>query len=166
MQSAENSILLWGVHVNANFILTFHPGFLLYSDELFPISLQSADNSILFSWASKHLNCLLILRVRCRLTTNFNKGKICNTEGPKKETKETTKTKAHKHTTNIINQAIITYYCYSHHNMHVHLSKQIARKLRYYGLICCGGVHESESTCWRSWCSQGYTKRWLNTGCD
>ena len=32
----------------------------------------------------------------CQLTSNFNKGKICNIEGPKKEAKETMKTKAHK----------------------------------------------------------------------
>ena len=76
-----------------------------------------------------------------------------------------TKTKAHKHTTNIINQAIITYYCYSHHNMHAHLSTQITRKLRYYGLICCGGVHENYIHMWKDWRNQGYTKHWLNTGC-
>ena len=149
MQSTENSILLWRVHVNANFILTFHPRFLLYPDELFPISLQSAENSILFSWVSKYMYFLLTLRVRCRLTSNFNRGEICNTEGPKKETKETTKTQAHKHTTNIINQAIITYYCYSHHNMHAHLSTQISWKLRYYGLLCCGGVHENYIHVWK-----------------
>ena len=149
MQSAENSILWWGVHINANFILRFHPGFLLYSDELFPISLQSADNSFLFSWVSKYMHFLLTLRVRCRLTSNFNRGKICNTEGPKKETKETTKTKAHKHNTNIINQAIITYYCYSHNNMHAHLSTQISRKLWYYGLICYGGVHKNCIHVWK-----------------
>ena len=110
------------------------------------------------------MHFLLTLRVRCRLTSNFNRGKICNTEGPKKETKETTKTKAHKHTTNIINQAIITYYCYSHNNMHAHLSTQIAWKLRYYGLICCGGVHENYIMCGRSWRNRSYTKHWLNSG--
>ena len=141
---ADLIILLWWVHANANLILTVHPGFLLHPDKIFPISLQSADNSILFSWVSKYMHFLLTLRVRCRLTSNFNRGKICNTEGPKKETKETTKTKAHKHTTNIINQAIITYYCYSHNNMHAHLSTQISRKLRYCGLICCDDVHEDE----------------------
>ena len=118
--------------------------FLLHPDKIFPISLQSADNSILFSWVSKYMHFLLTLRVRCWLTSNFNRGKSCNTEGPKKGTTETTKTRAHKHTTNIINQAIITYYCYSHNNMHAHLSTQISRKLRYCGLICCDEVHEDE----------------------
>ena len=146
---ADLIILLWWVHANANLILTVHPGFLLHWDEIFQISLQSADNSILFSQVSKYMHFLLTLQVRCRLTSNFNRGKICNTEGPKKETKETTKTKAHKHTTNIINQAIITYYCYSHNNMHAHLSTQISRKLRYYGLICYGGVHENYIHVWK-----------------
>ena len=141
---ADLIILLWWVHVNANFILIFHPGFLLHSDEIFQFSLQSADNSILFSWVSKYMHFLLTLRVQCRLTSNFNRGKFCNTEGPNKGTTKTTKTKAHKHTTNIINQAIITYYCYSHNNMHAHLSTQISQKLWYCGLICCGGVHKDE----------------------
>ena len=48
--------------------------------------------------------------------------------------------------------------------MHAHLSTQLSLKLWYYGLICCGGVHESESVCGKSWRNQGYTKRWLNTG--
>ena len=39
-------------------------------------------------------------------------------------------------------------------------------KLRYYGLICYGGVHESEFMCGRSWHNQGYTNRWLNSDCD
>ena len=34
--------------------------------------------------------------------SNFNKGKIGNTVGPMEETKEMTKTKAHKHTNNNI----------------------------------------------------------------
>jgi hypothetical protein len=34
-----------------------------------------------------------------------------------------------------------------HLTMHAYLSTQFSRKLRYYDLICCGGVHESESTC-------------------
>ena len=118
---ADLIILLWWVHANANFILIFHPGLLLHPDKIFPISLQSADNSIMFSWVSKYMHFLLTLRVRCRLTRNFNRLNICNTEGPKKET---TKTEAHKHSTTIINQAIITYYCYSHNNMHAHLSTQ------------------------------------------
>ena len=105
---ADLIILLWWVHSNANLILTVHPGFLLHPDKIFPISLQSADNSILFSWVSKYMHFLLTLRVRCQLTSNFNWGKLCNTEGPKKGTTETTK--AHKQSTNIINQAIITYY--------------------------------------------------------
>ena len=48
--------------------------------------------------------------------------------------------------------------------MHAHLSTQISRKLWYYGLICCDGVHESEIHVWKEWCNQGYTKCWLNTG--
>ena len=73
---ADSIILLWEVHANANLILTVHPGYLLYLDEIFPISLQSADNSILFSWVSKYMHFLLTLRVRCRLTSNFNRGKF------------------------------------------------------------------------------------------
>jgi len=127
---ADLIILLWWVHANANLILTAHPGFLLHPDKIFPISLQLADSSILFRWVSKYMHFLLTLRVQCRLTSNFNREKNCNTEGPKKGTTETTKTKAHKHSTNIINQAITTYYCYSRNNMHAHLSTQISRKLR------------------------------------
>src|SRR3954469_18563032 len=95
------------------------------------------------------MHFLLTLWVRCRLTSNFTREKNYNTESPKKQTKETTKTKAHKHTTNLINQAIITYYCYSHHNMHAHLSTQITQKLWYYGLICCGGVHKIYIHVWK-----------------
>ena len=109
------------------------------------------------------MHFLLTLRVRCRLTSNFNRGKISNTEGPKKETKETTKTKAHKHTTNLINQAIITYYCYSHHNMHAHLSTQITRKLQFmvqYVVVVCTKII---SMCGRCWRNRSYTKHWLNS---
>ena len=59
----ELSVLLWGVHTNAKF--DYQP-----QDQIFPISLQSAENSILFSWVSKYLNSLLILRVRWRLMRN------------------------------------------------------------------------------------------------
>ena len=144
---ADSIILLCWVHANANLILTVHPGFLLHSDKIFPISLQSADNSILFSWVSKYMHSFLILRVQCRLTSNFNRGEICNTEGPKKGT--ATKTKAHKHTNNINNQATSHSTATHNNNMHAHLSTQISRKLRYYGLICCGVVHESEIHVWK-----------------
>ena len=123
--------------------------------------LLCADNSILFCWVSKYKHFLLTLPVQCRLTSNFNRGKICNTEGPKKGTTETTKTKAHKHTTSIVNQPIITYYCYSHNNMHAHLSTQISRKLRYCGLICCGSVHENYIHVWKG---VGVTEATPSTG--
>ena len=131
---------------------------------------------ILFGWISKYMHFLLTLRVQCRLTSNFNRGKICNTEGPKKETKETTKTKAPKHTTNIINQAIITYYCYSHHNMHAHLSTQVAREtlvlrsnmlwrcaLKLYS--CVEGVGVTEATPSTGWtvAGSGWIHRWGQT---
>jgi hypothetical protein len=45
--------------------------------------------------------------------------------------------------------------------MHAYLSTQISRRLRYYGLTCCGDVHESELMCGRSWCKQCYTKQGL-----
>ena len=72
---ADLIILLWWVHANANLILTVHPRSILHPDKIFPISLQSADNSILFSWVSKYMHFLLTLRVQCRLTSNFNRGK-------------------------------------------------------------------------------------------
>ena len=112
------------------------------------------------------MHSLLTLWVQRRLTSNFNEGKICNTEGPKKEAKETMETKT-QHTSNNINNQATSHNTATHNNnMHARLSTQISRKLWYYGLTCCGCVHESESTCGRSWRNQGYTKRWLNTSCN
>ena len=50
--------------------------------------------------------------------------------------------------------------------MHAYLSTQISQELRYYDLTCCGGVHDSESSCGKVWCKQSYTKHRLNTGCN
>ena len=82
---ADLIILLWWVHANANLIMTVHPGFVLHPYKIFLISLQSVGNSILFSWVSKYMHFLLTLRVQCRLTSNFNRGKFVTPKAQRKE---------------------------------------------------------------------------------
>ena len=109
---ADLIILLWWVHANANLILTVHRGFLLHPYRIFPISLQSADNSILFSWASKYLNSLLLLRVRCQWMSNSLDGKNNVTPGPKR--KKQKKTQLNKSTQQWIHTQSMSHITASH----------------------------------------------------
>ena len=64
---------------------------------------------------------------------------------PKAERNKQKKRREQKHTkptNNNINQATSHITATHNNNMHAHVSTPISRKLWYYGLICCGGVHE------------------------
>jgi hypothetical protein len=96
--------------------------------------------------------------------SNFHKG---NKVTPRAQRKRQKKRLEQKHTKHQDHTQAISYITAIHsNNMHAYLSTQISRRLRCYGLTCCGDVHESESTGGKVWCKQSYTKRRLNTGCS